>query len=420
MPVTPLDADALREALRFEPQGERAGNVLVGRGELDGRPVRCAFAENRAASGALGVAECAALGALFEAVAAEPGPLVLFLDSAGAKVSEGLAALGAFRRLYASGLRCALSNAPMAAVLGTHCFGGASMLAHLARQRLFAPGTRLAMSGPAILAAGTGMSATDEAFRAMAEATICAAARSRASSRNTMAADGDFDLQAWLRGALAEPARSPLAEWLERHRELGQRLPVEARQATASRGVDRRLFDALFPHGWNIEETDGVLAGEGVDAGGPQAVVGLMRRTPVGAAAAWRFADAAWRLAREAPARVRVLLDCATHAGRLEDERIVLSEFIVDMASALAALGRQSRVELTVTGEAGGGVYVALAAPAPVVSTVYGAAIRVLPHAAIAAILGDDRDAAPDAGAYEQAGVADRELRIGIPPKQDP
>jgi len=197
-----LNADALREALHFTPQGERAGNVLVGRGELDGRAVHCAFAENRVASGALGVAECTALGALFDAIATRPEPLVLFLDSAGAKVSEGLPALGAFRRLYASGLRCALSGAPMAAVLGTNCFGGASMLAHLARMRLFAPGTRLAMSGPAILAASAGMSATDEAFRAMAEATLSAAARSRASPRNAVADGAGFDLHEWLRRAL--------------------------------------------------------------------------------------------------------------------------------------------------------------------------------------------------------------------------
>jgi hypothetical protein len=294
------------------------------------------------------------------------------------------------------------------------------MLAHLARSRLFAPTTRLAMSGPAILAASAGMSATDEAFRAMAEATISAAARSRASSRNTVAGAADFDLAAWLRTALWQPERSPLAEWLERHRLLGERLPADARQATASRGVDRRLLDALFPKGWNIDEADGVLAGEAQGEEGGEAVLGLVRRAPVGAAAAWRFADAAWRLGRASPARVRVLLDCATHAGRLEDERIVLSEFIVDMAAALAALARQSRVELTVTGEAGGGVYVALAAPAALVSSVHGAAIRVLPHAAIAAILGDDRESAPDAGAYAQAGVAERELRIGIPPKQNP
>ncbi|HZZ93863.1 MAG TPA: biotin-independent malonate decarboxylase subunit gamma [Usitatibacter sp.] len=413
-------AEALRQTLRLEPSGEPSGNVSVGQGMLDGRTVHCALVENRVASGALGVAECTRLGALFDALAARPAPLVLFLDSAGAKVSEGLPALGAFRRLFASGLECALGGSPVAAVLGTHCFGGSSMLAHLAGARLFGPGTRLAMSGPAILAASAGMGATDAAFRAMADATISAPARQRASARNTVAAGADFDLAAWLRAALAPASRSTLAAWLERHRDLGQRLPADARTTPAARGMDRTLLDGLFPGGWNIEEADGVLAGEAGTGPSREAVLGLVRRVPVGAATAWRFAEAAWGLGRNAPPRVRVLLDCATHAGRLEDERIVLSEFIVDMASALAALARQSRLELTVTGEAGGGVYVALAAPAPLVSAVHGAAIRVLPHAAIAAILGDDRDAAPDAAAYAGAGVAERELRLGIPPNPTP
>jgi hypothetical protein len=184
--------------------------------------------------------------------------------------------------------------------------------------------------------------------------------------------------------------------------------------------MDRKLLDGLFPGGWDIDEADGVLAGEAGIESSREAVLGLVRRAPAGAAAAWRLADAAWRLGRNAPPRVRVLLDCATHAGRLEDERIVLSEFIVDMASALAALARQSHLELTVTGEAGGGIYVALAAPARVVSAVHGAAIRVLPHAAIAAILGQDRDAAPNAATYAAAGVAERELRLGIPPNPTP
>jgi len=409
----PPTVQSLRELLVFEPDAPPAGNVTVGRGSLAGRAVRCALVENRTASGALGVAECALLGALLDSLAARPEPLVLFLDSAGARVSEGLPALGAFRRLFASGLACARGGAPVAAVLGTNCFGGASMLAHLAGARLFGPGTRLAMSGPAILAASAGTAATDEMFRAMADATIGAAARAKASAANTAWHDG-LDLASWLAAALQPARHSPLAGALERHRILGERLPPEARAASGARGIDRAVLDALYPQGWNADDADGVITGEGEGVQGRETVIGLVRRAPVGAAAAWRFADAAWRLARSSPARVRVLLDCATHAARLDDERIVLSEFIVDMAGALAVLARETSLELTVTGEAGGGVYVALAAPAPTVSALAGAAIRVLPQAAIAAILGEDRDAAPDAEAYVSAGVAETVLRLGV------
>jgi hypothetical protein len=115
---------------------------------------------------------------------------------------------------------------------------------------------------------------------------------------------------------------------------------------------------------------------------------------------------------------VRVLLDSATHAARLDDEKIVLSEFIVDMSAALTILAaRGARIELTILGAAGGGVYVALAAPAHIVNTVHGASIQVLPGAAIAAILGEENEKTPDAGEYIAAGVADGELRIGLPPK---
>jgi len=407
-------AEGIRELIGFVPEGAPAGNVTIGRGALEGHTVRCALVENRAASGALGVAECTKLGALFDELAARPEPLLLFLDSAGAKVSEGLPALGAFRRLFASGLACALAGTPMAAVLGTNCFGGASMLAHLAGARLFGPHTRLAMSGPAILATSAGISATDEMFRAMADATIGAAGRAKASAANT-AWHEELDIAQWLAHALRPSPRSALAGWLERHRLLGERLPPEARSAGGSRGLERAALDALFPQGWNADEADGVLTGEGEGAHGREAIIGLVRRAPLGAAAAWRFADSAWRLGRSSAARVRVLLDCATHAAGLDDERIVLSEFIVDMADALAVLARQSTLELVVTGEAGGGVYVALAGPAPVVSALAGAAvIRVLPQAAIAAILGADREAAPEADAYVRSGVADHELRLGV------
>ncbi|HEX7466414.1 MAG TPA: hypothetical protein VF309_07230, partial [Usitatibacter sp.] len=91
---------ALRAALAFEPTGAASGNVALGRGNFEGRPLHVALVENRGASGALGALECQRLAALFKIVAAERSSLVLYLDSAGAKGSEGLKALGAFRSLY--------------------------------------------------------------------------------------------------------------------------------------------------------------------------------------------------------------------------------------------------------------------------------------------------------------------------------
>jgi hypothetical protein len=101
----------------------------------------------------------------------------------------------------------------------------------------------------------------------------------------------------------------------------------------------------------------------------------------------------------------------------VEDEKIVLTEYIVDMGVALAAAAaRGTRVDLTILDRAGGGVYVALAAPASRIAAVYGADIQVLPGSAMASILGAHRDAVGDIREYRDAGVADDEIKLGLPP----
>ena len=402
---------SLREAIAFEPAGEAGGNLTIGRGLLDARPLHVAVVENFAASGSLGRQESQRLATLFGIVATEKSPLVLFLDSAGAKVSEGLAALGAFRHLYRAGLQAAFSGAPIAAVLGKNCYGGASMLAHLAPQRLFSTATQLAMSGPSILASAAGVSALDEMFRAMAQASISPKARAQASSANTVWDGGDPS--AWLREALA-PRVAPDAPLRSRHEALQLRLPRGADSAWEP--VRRRDLEKLYS-GYDAREADGVLSGHGIRETGDESLVGIVGKTPLGITRAWRFAEVVWKLMDDPPPRLEVFLDCATHAGRLEDEKAVLTEFIVDMTCALFALGRRgTKVGLTVLGKAGGGVYVALAAPASRVASIYGADIQVLPGSAVAAILGESRESAPVFDEYRKSGVADEEIRLGIAP----
>jgi hypothetical protein len=405
--------DALRATIAFAPSGAPAGNLTVGLGALDGRAVRAALVENRTASGAIGSAEAERLVALFKVATIESAPLVLYIDSAGAKVSEGLRALGAFRALFRAGLDFTASGAPMAAVLGRNCYGGSSMLAHLARRRLFSPATQLAMSGPAILAAQAGMSAIDEMFRAMAEAAMSPAARAAANPSNAVWEQGT-DIAPWLRAALAEGQASEAPR--ERHDALARRFD-KALAAPAMERVQRRDLERIYPQGYEAREYQGLLEGEGRRDGAAEAFVGLVGRKPVGAERAWRFAERVWGHAAQPPARLEVFLDCATHAGRLEDEKVVLSEFIADMSFALDHVARRgTHVGLTIVGQAGGGVYVALAAPARRVTSIYGADIQVLPGAAVAAILGEYRDSVPAFADYLAAGVADDELKLGFAP----
>ena len=409
-PPDPL-LEALKAALGLEALGEPTGNVSLGRGSLDGKAVHVALVENRAASGAIGNKETGRLMPLFQIAARERSPLVLYLDSAGAKVSEGLRALGAFRRVYREGLNAALRGTPIAAVLGRNTYGGSSMLAHLAGERLFGPSTQLAMSGPTIIAASAGMNVLDEMFRAMAEASISAASRAKASPANQVWKQGE-PLEAWLREALA-PRKGPIDAAFRRHGVLLQRLgkePVEAWEK-----IQRRDLDRLYPGGYEAREDAGLIGGIGRSENGEEAMLGLVGKTPLGVERAWRFAAVGWKLMEAPPARLRVLLDCATHAARLDDERIVLSEYIVGMSQPLAALAaRGTRVELTIVGEAGGGVYVALAGPATHVSAVHGAQIRVLPGSALTAILGEAPEEKAGVLEWKAAGVAEEELKLGL------
>ena len=406
--------DALVGAVAFEPQGDAAGNLIAGRGRWNGQALRVAFVDNRIASGSLGALECQRLGALFSVASRERVPLVLYLDSAGARVSEGLAALGEFRRLYRAGLDAVFGGTRLAVALGRFCFGGASMLAHLAPRRLFQESTQLAMSGPSVLASANGVDVQDEMFRAMAQAALSPAARVKANPANSLWNPGD-DVEAWLAEALA-PAADPANAFRTRHAGLATRLPNAAASRPAE-SVRRRDLDKIYPDGYEATESDGLILGE-VSGDGRRAFAGVVGKSPLDALRAWRFADAVWRMASAPPTHLEVFLDCASHAPRLEDERIVLTEYIAGMAFALAALGALGTdVGLTVLGKAGGGVYVALAAPARRVASVYGADIQVLPGAAVAAILGETRDDSATFDDYSAAGVADEELKLGIIPK---
>ena len=406
--------EALAQAIAFEPQGDPVGNLTLGRGSFQGGTLRAALVDNRVASGSLGTHECQRLAAILAVASRERSGVVLYLDSAGARVSDGLKALGTFRALYRAGLAAVFAGTPIAVALGRYCFGGASMLAHLASRRLFQETTQLAMSGPSVIASATGIDATDEMFRAMAQAAISPAARIKANAANALWNPGD-DMAQWLAQAL-QPVDDPVAALRARHDGLAARLPRGA-AARPAEPVRRRDLEKIYPAGYEASEGDGLILGRAKVGEGACDLAGIVGKTPLDAARAWRFADAIWKHADAPPARLEVLLDCASHAPRLEDERIVLTEYIAGMAFALAALhARGTEVGLTVLGKAGGGVYVALAAPAGRVASVYGADIQVLPGTAVAAILGETRDAAATFEDYSAAGVADEELKLGIIP----
>jgi hypothetical protein len=392
------------EVVAFVPQGEAVANLRIGRGAVDGVPVHVAIIENRLASGAIGKAECVKLASLFKVVAAQRAPLVLFIDSAGARVSEGLPALGAFRRMFAAAVSASLSGAKLVAVLGTNCFGGASMLAALCGVRYFQPRSRLAMSGPSILAAAAGASAIDESFRAIADVTI--------------GTDGRIKLDAnsqRFTGAIALPT---MPTPLEVHTQLLVRLASVMKQSGVVERIERKDLTLLYPQGYQLEETRGIVRGtaESGQEGGPTHLLGSIDKRVMTAARIYEMtSDLNVLLASGRPAQLDLLFDCEAHSAALEDERVMLSSYLANFSRVLYQLRAVGwRVQTVVLGKLGGGIYVALAAMSNELNVVYGCEIQLLPGRAIAAILGDNSGASFSFADYAAAGVAERELKIGF------
>ncbi len=359
--------------------------------------------ESRIASGSIGIAEATRLGQLFRLARLEKSPVVLYLDSAGARVSEGLKALGAFRAMYRDALAAALGGAPLFAVIGRNCFGGASMLAHLARVRVLHPSAQLAMSGPSILASAAGASALDETFRAMAEAALGSAARRKAGPRKC-------HLGRQLRPREERNARCQCRaghEGLDGRNLRGTRSRLAKRSTAGHPRVSRaRTSASAFPRD-SRSATWAVLSGRGEVGWRGHRPSGNPRRAAVG----WRTRAAPGRARLEARSRATlrarvILLDCESHLANLDEERAVLSEYLATLSLALGVLrATGTALETLVLGRSGGGVYVALASPADKVSVAHGIEIQVLPGAAIASILGESREAAPEIDDYRAAGL---------------
>ena len=284
------------------------------------------------------------------------------------------------------------------------------MLASLAGKREYSANTKFAMSGPSILAQAAGISALDDIFMAMSMALINGESRAKLGAGEALATSStSMDLVSPPRGAL-----------IERHVLLGERLAQL--QATASSAsaekIERKDLVKLYPEGYRLEEQNGALSGEATLEGKTVALAGTIGGKALGAARAWSQADALWKMLPRvglAPTPLHVLVDCETHSTSLDDERVMLSAYLADLACALHALAQAGvHIETTVLGKLGGGVYVALCAPAARVNMLYGSEIQLLPGRAIASILGDAAVQKHEFEEYKLARVADRELKLGL------
>jgi hypothetical protein len=387
-----------------------APGLLGGEARLDDHPVYIAATDPGRSRGAIGVAEARALTALLGHARHTRHPVVLLLDSAGARVDEGLPALGAFRQLFREALLTRLAGVPMLALLGRSCFGGASMLACVCTLRAFRPDSRLGASGPAVIEAHEGTARFDSTDQTRVTALF------GASARRALLTDDLFDVddQQWPRvvthwlGTVSHmrswdprAAHTALEHRLLRNGLLPSEQPADPALRERVALLLLPLYDPLFD-GTVFSAAPGPTRGKAVFAG-------CVSGRTVTALDCWRLSGRLMSLAIEHPGSPIVLvLDAEAHAATLADESVLLSEYLVHLSMVIAHLARSGhRVALWLPGAASGAAYVAFASPADRVSVAPSARVSILPAMAQQRIIGQVLEQAIDVQTVLAAGVAD-------------
>ena len=180
--------------------------------------------------------------------------MLLLLDSSGARVDQGLVALGGFRRLFREALRAKFARVPMLALLGRSCFGGASMLACLCDRRIYLPDTRLATSGPAVIQGVSGGAELDARDADAVHALMGARARALLRSGDAICDDSPAALQKavaiWAGTDLVQPDADAQAN----HVLLRKRLEEAGmlREEPSAGKIDPARLASLVPAGYAL------------------------------------------------------------------------------------------------------------------------------------------------------------------------
>lgn len=393
-----------------------AGSVYAAWGEISGARVLIGAIDTSVARGAIGVAEAAALGALFDLARDHGSALVLLLDSAGARLDQGIAVLPAFRALFGTALETKHAGVRYVAVIGNACFGGASMLAALAERRIYTASSRFGMSGPRIVEALAGPGELDANDPGAIERVFGGAARARHDPNDRVINGGSEALHDALCTWINERPGDTVTRFDFAHRLLRERiehagvaLPRSPRPAPAP--ITERLA-AIFPEGFETVIGDGVVRGVRLSGSHEVTITGIVGGARLDAVAAWMIAESIVTSVRTRPERPIVLLyDCAGHAVTRADEALMLSTYLSHLAESILWAREQGvAVSTWIIGEASSGAYVALTAAAHRVLGFPGAHVRVLPEAAIAEVIERAAHEPPALARWPAIGLADEVL----------
>jgi acetyl-CoA carboxylase carboxyltransferase component len=155
----PGSLQLLRTDVRSRRMGERAragDGVLAGSGRVDGRTVFCFAQDGSFAGGSLGEGHADTVVRLHELAGRARVPVIGFIESAGARMQEGLAALAGYGRIFRQHVRLSGEVPQISIICGPSAGGGC--YAPALTDFVIMAGQRASMflTGPGVVAKVTG------------------------------------------------------------------------------------------------------------------------------------------------------------------------------------------------------------------------------------------------------------------------
>src|SRR3954447_458507 len=161
------DSDSLR-TLRSSVASERMGDkarpgdgVVAGSGTVAGRPIYCFAQDASFAGGAVGAAHAETIVRVQRLAGRAGVPVVGFVDSGGARLQEGLDALGGYARIFSEHVSLSGKVPQISVITGTSAGGGCYSPA-LTDFVVMTDAASMFLTGPAVLREVTGQSASME------------------------------------------------------------------------------------------------------------------------------------------------------------------------------------------------------------------------------------------------------------------
>jgi acetyl-CoA carboxylase carboxyltransferase component len=124
----PGSLQVIRSEVHSERMGEKAApgdGVVGGAGLVEGRPVFCYAQDSSYAGGSLGEAHANTIVRVLELAARAKAPVVGFVSSGGARMQEGVAALGGYGRVFARTVALSGKVPQISVISGLSAGGGA-------------------------------------------------------------------------------------------------------------------------------------------------------------------------------------------------------------------------------------------------------------------------------------------------------